>query len=185
LAEKTRFVGVRYGNVLASRGSVIPVFHEQIKNGGPVTLTVPEMTRFLLTLDQAVDTVFEAIERALPGEIIVPRAPSATVLDIAKALIGERNIATKIVGIRPGEKMHELMVSEEECDHTVIRGNFMAILPMLPELQRESPDKSTILGKEFSSGDTVMALAETRSLLERHNLLVEQRDFADTSELLR
>ncbi|PDT07180.1 polysaccharide biosynthesis protein [Rhizobium sp. M1] len=185
LAENTRFVGVRYGNVLASRGSVIPVFHEQIKNGGPVTLTVPEMTRFLLTLDQAVDTVFEAIERALPGEIVVPRAPAATVLDIAKALIGERDIATKIVGIRPGEKMHELMVSEEECDHTIIRGNFMAILPMLPELQRETLDKSVILGKEFSSADTVMTLAETRSLLERHKLLVEQRDFADTSELLR
>ncbi len=93
------------------------------------------MTRFLLSWDQAVDTVFEAIETALPGEIVVPRAPSATVIDIAHALIGERHIPTKIIGIRPGEKMHELMVSEEECTHTVIRGDFMAILPMLPELR--------------------------------------------------
>lgn len=185
LSSKTRFVGVRYGNVLASRGSVIPVFHEQIRNGGPVTLTVPQMTRFLLSLDQAVDTVFEAIETALPGEIVVPRAPSATVIDIAHALIGGRDIPTKIIGIRPGEKMHELMVSEEECTHTVIRGDFMAILPMLPELMNEEAHKGEILGREFSSGDTVMTLEETRALLKKYKLLVEDRDFNDTSELLR
>lgn len=185
LAEKTRFVAVRYGNVLASRGSVIPVFHEQIRNGGPVTLTVSQMTRFLLSLDQAVDTVFEAIERALPGEIVVPRAPSATVFDIAKALIGDRNIETRIVGIRPGEKMHELMVSEEECDHTVIRGDFMAILPMLPELRNEEAASGEVLGREFSSGDTVMTMEETKALFVKHKLLLEDRDFNDTSELLR
>lgn len=185
LADKTRFVAVRYGNVLASRGSVIPVFHEQIRNGGPVTLTVPDMTRFLLSLDQAVDTVFEAIENANRGEIVVPRAPSATVLDIARALIGDRDIETKIVGIRPGEKMHELMVSEEECDHTVIRGDYMAILPMLPELRPEGEVLKDVLGREFSSGDTVMTLEGTRALLKKHRLLLEDRDFSDPSELLR
>jgi FlaA1/EpsC-like NDP-sugar epimerase len=185
LSEKTRFVGVRYGNVLASRGSVIPVFHEQIRHGGPVTLTVPDMTRFLLSLDQAVDTVFEAIDRALPGEIVVPRAPSATVLDIAQALIGDRKIDTKIVGIRPGEKMHEIMVSEEECNHTVGRGDYLAILPMLPELLSESEAGKEKLGREFSSADTVMNRDETRALLFKHNLLIEQQDSADHSELLR
>src|SRR3954464_9496069 len=72
LNAKTRFIGVRYGNVLASRGSVIPLFHEQISHGGPVTITVPDMTRFLLSLDRAVDTVFAALKTALPGEIYVP-----------------------------------------------------------------------------------------------------------------
>jgi UDP-glucose 4-epimerase len=100
----TRFVAVRYGNVFASRGSVVPLFHDQIRLGGPVTITVPEMTRFLLTLDQAVDTVYAALANAWPGEIIVPRAPAASVIDIAKALIGDRNIEIRITGIRPGEK---------------------------------------------------------------------------------
>src|SRR3990172_405690 len=88
LNPNTRFICVRYGNVLASRGSVIPLFHDQIRNGGPVTVTVPGMTRFLLSLDQAVDTVFTAIREAKPGETYVPNAPSATVENIAKALIG-------------------------------------------------------------------------------------------------
>lgn len=185
LSEKTRFVGVRYGNVLASRGSVIPVFLEQIRYGGPVTLTVPDMTRFLLSLDQAVDTVFEAIARALPGEIIVPRAPSATVLDIAHALIGGRNIATNIIGIRPGEKMHEIMVSEEECNHTVGRGDYYAILPMLPELSVPGELAKDKLDREFSSSDTIMTQEETHALLARHRLLVENQDAAETGELLR
>src|SRR4029077_17387498 len=75
LNRRTRFICVRYGNVLASRGSVIPLFHDQIRNGGPVTLTVPEMTRFLLSLDEAVDTVFAALKHARPGETYVPNAP--------------------------------------------------------------------------------------------------------------
>jgi UDP-glucose 4-epimerase len=185
LSRGTRFVCVRYGNVLASRGSVIPLFHKQIRSGGPVTITVPTMTRFLLSLNQAVDTVFEAIAQALAGEIIVPNAPSATVIDIAKALIGDRKIQTKTIGIRPGEKMHELMVSEEECTHTIRRGNYYAILPMLPELTNPKLAKEPVINKEFSSADTVMSLTETRDLLIRHKLLVEDRDFADTSELLR
>ncbi len=83
-APKTRFICVRYGNVLASRGSVIPQFHEQIKNGGPVTVTTENMTRFLLSLDRAVDTIMEAIRYAKAGEIFVPIAPSVLMLNIAK-----------------------------------------------------------------------------------------------------
>ena len=134
LNPKTRFICVRYGNVLASRGSVIPLFHEQIKNGGPVTITVPEMTRFLLTLNQAVDTVFAALKGAKRGETYVPNAPATSIVNIAQALIGDRPIKIKNTGIRPGEKIHEIMVSEEEAHHCVKRGNYYAILPMLPEL---------------------------------------------------
>ncbi|MDQ2697033.1 MAG: polysaccharide biosynthesis protein, partial [Pseudomonadota bacterium] len=109
LTPRTRFICVRYGNVLASRGSVITLFHEQILHGGPVTVTVPEMTRFLLTLNQAVDTVFAALHHARPGETFVPNAPAATVINIARALIEDRDIDIRITGIRPGEKMHEIM----------------------------------------------------------------------------
>src|SRR5688572_18000893 len=127
----TRFVCVRYGNVLASRGSVIPLFHDQIRRGGPVTITTPDMTRFLLSLDDAVDTIFAAVSTGHGGDTYVPRAPSARVVDVAAALIGDLPIQTKITGIRPGEKIHEIMVSEEEAHRTVERGNWYAIRPML------------------------------------------------------
>lgn len=173
LTPDTRYICVRYGNVLASRGSVVPLFHEQIRRGGPVTITAPEMTRFLLTINQAVDTVFAALTEANPGETYVPNAPAATVANVAKALIGTRDIPIRIVGVRPGEKVHEIMVSEEECRHCVKRGEYYAILPMLPEL-RAADVSDVCLSKEFSSEDSVVSLQETGALLERHGLLVEQ-----------
>lgn len=185
LNPKTRFICVRYGNVLASRGSVIPLFHDQIRAGGPVTLTVPEMTRFLLTLDQAVDTVFTALKEAKRGETYVPNAPSATVENIAKALIGKRPVKTKITGIRPGEKMHEIMVSDEEAHYCVKRGNYYAILPMLPELSPRNGKLRPALRKEFSSGDTVLDLAGTIALLKRHRLMVDDVGSGSGLELLR
>jgi FlaA1/EpsC-like NDP-sugar epimerase len=181
----TRFICVRYGNVLASRGSVIPLFLDQIRNGGPVTLTVPEMTRFLLSLDQAVDTVFTALREARAGETYVPRAPSATVENIAKVLVGDRPIATKVTGIRPGEKMHEIMVSEEEAHHCVKRGAYYAIRPMLPELMRDSPAEPNALSAEYSSADEVLDLAGTRALLEKHRLMPNGAQLAESRELLR
>jgi UDP-glucose 4-epimerase len=185
LNPRTRFICVRYGNVLASRGSVIPLFHDQIRNGGAVTVTVPGMTRFLLSLNQAVDTVFTAIREARRGETYVPHAPAATVLNIAKALIGERKIEIRITGIRPGEKMHELMVSEEEANHCVKRGNYYAILPMLPELREAGASEPNALAKEFSSEDTVLDLAGTVELLRRHRLLGEDVKLSEDMELLR
>lgn len=184
LNPSTRFICVRYGNVLASRGSVIPLFLDQIQHGGPVTLTVPAMTRFLLSLDQAVDTVFAALEHALPGETFVPRAPSATVENLARALIGDKSIETRVTGIRPGEKMHEIMVSEEEANHCVARGDYYAILPMLPELRSDQPSAS-VLTKEFSSADTVLDLAGTVELLHKHRLMPDQIPLREAGELLR
>ena len=181
----TRFICVRYGNVLASRGSVVPLFHDQIKHGGPVTLTVPEMTRFLLSLDQAVDTVIAALREANPGETYVPNAPAATMLNVAKALIAERDIKMKVVGIRPGEKMHEIMVSDEEANHCVKRGNYYAILPMLPELARTGTDNTPALSKEFSSADNVLDLKGTIDLLARNRLLIGDEAITDEAEILR
>ncbi|MCC6611316.1 MAG: polysaccharide biosynthesis protein [Burkholderiales bacterium] len=185
LSPQTRFICVRYGNVLASRGSVIPLFLDQIKHGGPVTITVPEMTRFLLSLNQAVDTVFAALAGARRGETYVPNAPSATIMNVARALIGQRPIETRVIGIRPGEKLHEIMVSEEEANHAVRRGNYYAILPMLPELRDEAPNEPNALAKEFSSADNVLDAAGTVDLLHRNQLLPEDVTVSSAEELLR
>ena len=185
LNPSTRFICVRYGNVLASRGSVVPLFHDQIKHGGPVTVTVPDMTRFLLSLDQAVDTVIAALREARPGETFVPNAPAASMINVAKALIGKRDIQIKIVGIRPGEKMHEIMVSDEEAIHCIKRGNYYAVLPMLPELAPPEGAEATALSKEFSSADTILDLQGTIDLLARHKLLVDDGAVASEYELLR
>ncbi len=151
----TRFVCVRYGNVIASRGSVVPLFVDQIAKGGPVTITLPEMTRFLLSLDRAVDTVFAAIEHAHPGETYVPRVPAARVVDVAAALINGRPIPVVYTGIRPGEKIHEIMVSEEECHRTVVRDGYYVICPMLPELRRQ-PVAAPALTAEYSSSEITL-----------------------------
>ena len=184
LNPKTRFICVRYGNVLASRGSVIPLFHDQIKNGGPVTITVPEMTRFLLSLNEAVDTVFVALKEAKRGETYVPNAPATSILNIAQALIGDRSVKIKNTGIRPGEKIHEIMVSEEEAHHCVRRGDYYAILPMLPELLDKDSYRNA-LEKEFSSADTVLNLAKTTALLKKHKLMVTDGNQLQGEELLR
>jgi len=170
----TRFVCVRYGNVLASRGSVIPLFHDQIRQGGPVTITTLEMTRFLLGLDQAVDTIFAAMRQANRGETYIPRVPSGRMTDIAEVLIGNRPIKTTVIGIRPGEKVHEILVSEEEAHRTIERGGYYVILPMLPKL-RVSAEVESPLGKEYSSADSVMTKAELTELLRKHKLLIEDR----------
>ncbi len=184
LLPKTRFLCVRYGNVLASRGSVVPLFHEQIRRGGPVTVTVPEMTRFLLSLDQAVDTVFAALAGGAAGETWVPVSPSARVIDLARALVGDRAVEMRVQGIRPGEKLHEILVSEEECRHTVRRGGYYAIGPMLPELGDARRAGEAPLGRELSSADAVIGPAEVEALLRRHELLVEQLE-PTGRELLR
>lgn len=185
LNPETRFICVRYGNVLASRGSVIPLFHDQIKKGGPVTITMPEMTRFLLSLNQAVDTVFAALRWAKPGEIYIPRAPSATVENIAKVLIGDKPIHLKYTGIRPGEKIHEILISEEESHHCVDRGDYYAIIPMLPELNQTDRSEFIKQHGEFSSAGPVLDIEGTRKLLEKHSLLLNQVDFTHDEELLR
>jgi FlaA1/EpsC-like NDP-sugar epimerase len=174
LIPNTRFICVRYGNVLASRGSVIPLFHDQIQHGGPVTVTVGEMTRFLLSIDQAADLVFAALTSANRGEIYVPNLPSATVMNVAKALIGDRDIDIEITGVRPGEKMHEILISEEERRHVVkVSDKYFAIGPMLPEL-RTDDDQLLDMPAEYSSADAVIDLDATAGLLEKHNVMIGQ-----------
>lgn len=179
---ETRFICVRYGNVLASRGSVIPLFHDQISKGGPVTITTKDMTRFLLPLNRAVDTIFHALENAQPGETLVPRVPATNMITLAKALIEERKIEIKITGIRPGEKIDEIMVSDEEAPRAYKSGEFYAIQPMLPELVKKK--ESSALNKEYSSGDILMNDQETHQYLKEHRLLIGQ-NFVEDGEFLR
>src|SRR6266566_24353 len=178
----TRFICVRYGNVLASRGSVIPLFHEQIRAGGPLTITTQDMTRFLLSLDDAVNVIFGAVRGAHRGETYIPRVPSAKVADIARALVGDRRIRIETVGIRPGEKVHEILVSEEECHRTAERGPHYVIQSILPEVRGARADVGGLKG-EYSSADGVMPFDELSTFLKSHKLMVEEAELAD--ELLR
>ena len=171
LIPSTRFICVRYGNVLSSRGSVVPLFREQILAGGPVTLTDPAMTRFLLSLDDAVDVVFQALREARRGETYVPIVQAARVVDIAAAMKGARAIETVTIGVRPGEKLAEVLVSEEECHHVVRRGDYYVILPLLPELRDGAVVSEAVLDKEYSSADDLLDLPGTREILARHGLL--------------
>jgi len=163
----TKFVCVRYGNVLASRGSVLLLFREQIERGGPVTVTDINMTRFLLPLEEAVDIVIASIDMAEPGDVLIPKLKSAKIYDLAKVLIGNRDIKIKQVGIRPGEKLHEILVSEEEVLRTYDIGKYLVIKPILPELKLENP-KGERINVEYSSADTLMKRSEINKLLKKH-----------------
>ncbi len=181
----TRYICVRYGNVLASRGSVIPLFHEQILSGNNVTITTQDMTRFLLSLDYAVNVIFAAVKNANPGETFIPRVPSARVIDIAKILIGKRKNKIKIIGVRPGEKIHETLVSEEEAQRTIKRGDYYSILPILPEIKRNVDRNVQFLNKEYSSSDDIMSIKEAHKLLGKYKLLLEDKLLAQGEEILR
>jgi UDP-glucose 4-epimerase len=126
------------------------------------------MTRFLLSLDRAVDTVFAAISSGHRGETYVPKVPAANITDVAKALMGEKELPIVYTGIRPGEKVHEIMVSEEECFRTVERDGYYVILPVLPEL-REEKEFTPALTSEYSSKDDNISVDRLRDLLGSAN----------------
>lgn len=167
----TRFVVVRYGNVLASRGSVIPLFHEQIRAGGPVTITDPAMTRFLLSLEDAVDIIMAAVGGGRRGEIYIPRIPAARITDIAAALVGDRPIDITVTGTRPGEKLNEVLISEEEVHRVVERDGCYVILPILPELLQGMPIHP-VRTTEYSSAEDLMTREQVAALLAARGLLI-------------
>ena len=127
--EKTKICCTRYGNVMCSRGSVIPLWIDQIKAGKPITITEPSMTRFIMSLDEAVDLVLFAFENATSGDILVQKAPACTIETLAKAVTGlfapEHEI--RVIGIRHGEKMYETLLTNEECAHAIDMGNFYRV----------------------------------------------------------
>jgi len=170
LCPNTRFICVRYGNVAASRGSVIPLFQEQIKNGGPVTITSKDMTRFMLSVETANTVIFEAVRCAEAGDIYVPDLPAVKIIDLAELMIGNRNIDIKVIGVRPGEKIHEILVSEEEIPRTIKRGDYYVICPVLPKIRKVKIEEP-VLTKELSSADYFMSKAQLREFLQAGAIL--------------
>ena len=128
--DKTKICCTRYGNVMCSRGSVIPLWIDQIKNGQPITITDPNMTRFIMSLDEAVDLVLFAFENGVSGDILVQKAPACTIMTQALAvceLFGGSKDDIKIIGIRHGEKMYETLLTNEECANAIDLGNFYRV----------------------------------------------------------
>jgi UDP-glucose 4-epimerase len=168
-----RFVNVRYGNVMASRGSAIPYFLDLARRRRPIPITDERMTRFCMTLDQSVDLVFRAFTRANPGETYIPMVPAARMTDIARAVAGDERYPLEITGVRPGEKIHEILVSEEEVSRTERRGDNLVILPILPELRATTTDGTPLpFSGEYSSAENNLSYPEIADLLGRHGLTV-------------
>jgi UDP-glucose 4-epimerase len=144
--SSTIYTCTRYGNVMASRGSVIPLFIKQIKEGKSITITDPNMTRFLMSLTEAVDLVLYAFENARQGDIFVQKSPAATILDLAKAVkeIFNADNEIKIIGTRHGEKLYETLLTREEMAKSEDLGNYYRILP---------DDRDLNYGKYFTEGE--------------------------------
>lgn len=146
---KTKICCTRYGNVMCSRGSVIPLWIDQIRAGKPITITDPTMTRFIMSLDEAVDLVLFAFEHGTSGDILVQKAPACTIETQAKAVIElfdkEQKTEIKIIGIRHGEKMYETLLTNEECANAIDMGNFYRV---------PSDKRGLNYDKYFKDGDT-------------------------------
>lgn len=166
----TRIVCARYGNVLGSRGSVIPLFHDQIRAGGPVTITAGGMTRYFLSVEQAVDTVIDTYRIARPGEIVVPRVPALDILTLARCLIGERDIPIEEICARPGEKLHETLISEDEIGRTEARDTYYVVRPALPELKAPG-EAGEPIGSAYRSNAKLLSRDEAVDLLKACRLL--------------
>lgn len=159
-ADRTLICGTRYGNVMGSRGSVIPLLIEQIKNGQPLTVTDPNMTSFLMSLDEAVNLVLYAFKNANSGDIFVQKSPSCYIGDLAKALKELFNVDNeiKIIGIRHGEKMYEVLLTKEEAARAIDEGNYYRIpsdnrdLNYEKYLEKGSP--KITLATEYNSNNT-------------------------------
>lgn len=158
--EKTLICGTRYGNVMCSRGSVIPLFIEQIKSGQTLTITEPKMTRFIMSLEEAVELVLFAFEHAENGDIMVQKAPACTIEVLAQAVMElfHADNEIKIIGIRHGEKMYETLLTNEECAHAIDMGDFFRVPADKRDLNydkyfKEGDQKRTEL-TEFNSDNT-------------------------------
>jgi UDP-glucose 4-epimerase len=169
--DKTKICCTRYGNVMCSRGSVIPLWIEQIRNGQPITVTDLTMTRFIMSLDEAVDLVLFAFEHGTSGDILVQKAPACTIQTQAEAVCelfgGDKN-NIKVIGIRHGEKMYETLLTNEECANAIDMGNFY----------RVPCDKRGLnYDKYFNSGDT-----ERNTLAEFNSNNTKLLTVAETKE---
>lgn len=164
--DKTVICGTRYGNVMASRGSVIPLFVEQIKNGQPLTITNPDMTRFLMSLDEAVELVVFAFQNAEPGDIMVQKSPASTIRDLAQAVkeLFDADNEIKIIGTRHGEKLYETLLTKEEYLHAEDMGGFFRVPADKRDLNYdkyfEIGNEKLSIEKEYNSHNTEILTVE-------------------------
>ena len=151
--NSTIITTTRYGNVMASRGSVIPLFINQIKNGLPLTLTNPEMTRYMMSLEQAVDLVLFAFDNGRPGDLFVQKAPAATIGQLAEVMLDIFNVSNgiKVIGTRHGEKLYETLLTQEERVRSQDLGDYYRVSP---------DDRDLNYDKYFSQGDEKVQLIE-------------------------
>lgn len=170
--NKTLICGTRYGNVMCSRGSVIPLFIDQIKVGLPITVTEPTMTRFIMSLAEAVELVLFAFENAESGDIMVQKAPATTIEVLAQALkeLFNSDSDIKIIGIRHGEKMYETLLTNEECSHAIDMGNFYRVPADKRELNYDkyftNGDHERSKLSEFNSNNTnLLSVEQTKEKL--------------------
>lgn len=164
---ETVFCATRYGNVMASRGSVIPLFVSQIKDGKPLTVTDPNMTRFLMSLEDSVDLVLYAYEHGQQGDIFVQKAPASTVADLAQAIaeLFSGKDETRIIGTRHGEKLYESLISREEMAHAQDKGGYYRI---------PADNRDLNYDKFFSDGDEKISLLDDYTSHNTNRLNVEQ-----------
>ncbi|QTL97689.1 NAD-dependent epimerase/dehydratase family protein [Iocasia frigidifontis] len=173
LSSDTRFICIRAGNILGTNGSVIPYFINQVKTSGVITITDPHMTRFFLTLEDAISLLFKTSESSIGGETFVMKMAGFKILNIAKVIkneLGDNNSSIKIVGKRPGEKIHEVLISKYEVENTYnYDKEYFIIFPQLniPKInQYYNKEKMPLINqKEYSSNDLILGYEETRDIL--------------------
>ena len=170
--EQTILCGTRYGNVMASRGSVIPLFIEQIKDGKALTITDPNMTRFMMTLDDAVDLVWFAFQNGKPGDLFIQKSPAATIENLAKALkdLYKSDVPINVIGTRHGEKLYETLVNREEMVKAIDMGNYYRV---------PADNRDLNYGKYFSEGEEHVSKVE-----EYHSHNTKQLDVESMKNLL-
>ena len=170
-SRNTKICCTRYGNVMCSRGSVIPLWIDQIRHGNPITLTEPKMTRFIMSLEEAVDLVLFAFEHGENGDILVQKAPACTIQTQAEAvceLFGGKKEDIKVIGIRHGEKMYETLLTNEECAKAIDLGNFYRVPADNRTLNYDKffteGDEKRVTLTEFNSDNTTrLTVAETKA----------------------
>jgi UDP-glucose 4-epimerase len=177
---KTKIIGTRYGNVMGSRGSVIPLFIEQIKAGKPITITDPKMTRFMMSLDEAVELVLYAFKNGNQGDLFVQKSPAATVSVLAKALVElyKSKSPVKEIGIRHGEKMYETLVTKEEMIKAEDQEKYFKISPDGRDLNYDQYfSKGTLKSSidEYNSNNTnLLNVEEMKNLLQDLPIIKEE-----------
>ena len=179
------FSSVRFGNVMGSRGSVIPLFKQQIKSGGPLTITDPTMTRFMMSMSQAIDLVLSSVKMANGGEVFIFKMPTINIFDLAQVLIeglaprydySPKDINIKIIGTKPGEKMYEELMTEDEAIRSLERDDMFIILPEIEDgltvIDKSAYDATPIRSKDYVSKDTVpITRDEIKSILKKDGII--------------